>query len=161
MSIYHLCACYSVSRLDPYGISEKRKKALSEETLSMLNDSDSATNNPYQVSGYPFQGSYLAGASSNTSFTPPFNFNVPDSSSYSGAGSSSENSYVSSISATNTFVSAIPASNPFMQTTSLPNTTTTASILQLSTQHILTDSFMQQLNSDDLNSSETNEDLKL
>ena len=160
MSICHLCACYSVSCLDPYGISEKRKKTLSEETLSMLNDSDSATNNPYQVSGYPFQSPILPGSSSNTSFTP-FNFNVPDSSSYSGGASSSENSYVSAISATNTFVSAMPVSNPFMQTTSLPNTTTTASILQLSTQHILTDSFMQQLNADELNSSETNEDLTL
>ena len=155
MSICHLCACYSVSCLDPYGISEKRKKTLSEETLSMLNDSDSATNNSYQVSGYPFQSAILPGPSSNTSFTP-FNFNVPDSSSYSS--SSSENSYVSAISATNTFVS-MPVSNPFMQTTSLPNTTATASILQLSTQHILTDSFMQQLNADELNSSETNEDL--
>ena len=159
MCICHLCACYSVSRLDPYGISEKRKKTLSEETLSMLNDPDSATSNSYQVSGYPFPNPFL-GTSSNMGFTP-FNFNVPDSSSYSGAASSSENSYVPSISATNTFVSATPVSNPYMQTTSLPNTTTTASILQLSTQHLFTDSFIQQLHSDGLSSSETNEEPKL
>lgn len=87
----------------------------------LLNEPNLAATNIHDACEYPSDKGFLGNLSSAMNVTAPYNFNVPNSSSYSEAMSSPENFYATSVDG---FASAI-SGDLAMQTTSAASATAT------------------------------------